>query len=72
MFGKQIIRSFFKWLVSPPEKPESWLHTIGWWEIRRIPYNLIVGLLGVVSLTLFFLCIHLAHELEPASTAIYG
>jgi hypothetical protein len=64
------MRPFFKWLVAPNEKPESLLHIIGWWELRRIPYNLIVGLLGIVSLAMFFLFIHLAHELKPGEDAV--
>ncbi|MHC4618424.1 MAG: hypothetical protein ACYTEQ_11810 [Planctomycetota bacterium] len=68
--GQRTVRPFFKWLVGPPEKPESRLHVIGWWEVRRIPYNLIVGLPGIASLAMFFLFIHLAHELEPGEDAV--
>jgi hypothetical protein len=64
------MKSFFKWLVAPRENRESWLHVIGWWELRRIPYNLIVGVLGIVSLALFFLFIHLADELQPGEDAV--
>lgn len=63
------MKSFFKWLVRPPEK-QSWLYIIKWWELRRIPYNLIVGLMGIVSLGLFFLFINLAHELKPGEDAV--
>ncbi len=70
MLGQRTMRAFFKWLMTPPEKPESWFHTIGWWELRRIPYNLIVGLLGIASLAMFFLFIHLAHELKPGEDAV--
>jgi hypothetical protein len=64
------MRPFFKWLVTPPKNPESWFHVIGWWELRRIPYNLIVGLLGIANLFMFFLFIHLAHGLEPGEDAV--
>jgi hypothetical protein len=40
---------------------DTW-HTIAWWEARRIPYNLIVGMTGVLSGALCFvtgmLCEH--------------
>jgi hypothetical protein len=29
--------------------PNSAWHVIGWWESRRIPYNLVVGLAGIFS-----------------------
>ena len=32
----------------PAPMPNVW-QTIGWWEARRIPFNLIVGSVGVVS-----------------------
>ena len=70
MSGRQTIKLCFKWLVEPPKKPESWLHIIGWWELRRIPYNLIVGILGIASLAMFFLFIHLANELELGEDAV--
>lgn len=33
----------------------SALQRIGWWEIRRIPYNLIVGLTGIFAVVLIFI-----------------
>lgn len=40
---------------------DTW-HTIAWWEVRRIPYNFIVGMTGVLSGALCFvtgiLCEH--------------
>lgn len=44
---------------------DAW-HTISWWEARRIPYNLIVGITGVFSGALCFvtgmLCDHFLGE----------
>lgn len=39
-------------------------------EARRIPYNVIVGLVGLIGLLLFFLFITLAHEIKPGEDAI--
>lgn len=70
ILGREGGRQYVKWLVAPPEKPPSWLQVIGWWEVRRIPYNLIIGAVGITSLLLFFLFIHLAQELEPGEDAV--
>ncbi|HWG40561.1 MAG TPA: hypothetical protein VN658_08425 [Candidatus Acidoferrales bacterium] len=34
--------------------PGVW-RTIGWWEVRRVPYNLLVGLAGVVTCVVCFI-----------------
>ena len=30
-------------------EPRSTWQVIGWWELRRIPFNLIVGLIGITT-----------------------
>ena len=65
-----IVKRFFLWFFARPSEPPSWLEIIAWWEIRRIPYNLIIGSVGMVSLLLFFVFIHLANELKPGEDAI--
>lgn len=65
-----IAKRFFTWFFSRPQEPDSWLGIISWWELRRVPYNLMVGLVGIISLLLFFLFIDLAHELKPGEDAI--
>jgi len=65
-----MIRKFFKWLVEPPKKTESSFDIIRWWEIRRIPYNLIVGPLGIISLIMFFVFVELSRKLEPGEDAV--
>lgn len=52
------------------QEGRGWLEIVGWWELRRIPYNVIVGGVGVVSLLLFYLFLNLAHELEPGEDAV--
>jgi len=63
-------RRFFNWYFATPEEPRPWFKVIWWWEVRRIPYNLVVGLVGFISLLLFFLFITLAHELKPGEDAV--
>jgi hypothetical protein len=51
---------FIKWFFSVPDGDRSTWDIIFWWEARRIPYNVIVGTVGVLSLLLFYL--FSAHE----------
>jgi len=57
-------------MFSVPDEPRSVLGVIGWWELRRIPYNIIVGSVGVCSLLLFFLFISQSNVLEPGEDAV--
>ncbi len=41
-----------------------------WWEKRRIIYNVTVGLVGFISLLLFFFFINKSGELKPGEDAI--
>lgn len=45
-------------------EPRDWGQIIAWWELRRIPFNLIVGLVGLSSLAVTLSFADLAHELE--------
>ena len=36
-------------LLGIKKEDRSWIDIIGWWEIRRIPFNLIVLFLGLLS-----------------------
>jgi hypothetical protein len=37
------------WLFRRPDRFGSARDTILWWEIRRIPYNIIVGIVGMIT-----------------------
>lgn len=41
-----------------------------WWELRRIPYNLIIGSFGVLCLLIFYWAISAAGHLGPGEDAI--
>lgn len=49
MFNKESFRATH-WLFRDNQHSDSIGKIIAWWEIRRIPYNILVGLVGVVSL----------------------
>ncbi|MBI3028029.1 MAG: hypothetical protein HYY64_00745 [Candidatus Rokubacteria bacterium] len=43
---------------------------MAWWEVRRIPFNLIVGVYGVVCLVAFFWAITTSGHLQPGEDAV--
>lgn len=40
----------YRLLVERPEELQTVSQVIGWWEIRRAPYNLLVGLAGLINI----------------------
>lgn len=59
-----------RWLFGRPEEPRNPFQVILWWELRRIPYNLIVGGAGTISLLLFYFFIVHSHVLRPGEDAV--
>jgi hypothetical protein len=43
---------------------------IGWWELRRIPYNIIIGIFGCLALLIFFLSLCGSGHLEEGEDAV--
>jgi hypothetical protein len=46
----EIVQQALSWLFARPELPRKWWQVIVWWELRRIPYNVIVGGAGCLTL----------------------
>ncbi len=45
-----IIDKFLSWrLVHRPDGLDSFVDMLKWWELRRVPYNVIVGAAGLVT-----------------------
>src|SRR5207247_8474061 len=42
------------WLFAHRLEKSHPAHVVAWWELRRLPYNMIVGATGVLSLGVFF------------------
>ena|SRR5215216_2607363 len=59
-----------EWMFSAPEGSRSATDIILWWELRRIPYNFIVGVSGLVSLLLFYFFISRTNALKPGEDAV--
>jgi hypothetical protein len=63
--AKGAAQRFASWLFSNPENPDSPQQVIAWWELRRLPFNLIIGSYGVLCLVVFFTAITTSGHLEP-------
>ncbi len=64
------MRNFGRWeqLISIPDRERRWWQVMAWWEWRRLPYNLIVGLGGTLGLLLFVWFNRLPPKLVPEPT----
>jgi hypothetical protein len=58
------------WLFAPPREPVTALRLIGWWELRRIPFNIIIGVFGIICLAIFFVSIDTSGTLQPGEDAV--
>ena len=59
-----------RWLFSVDYEEKSISQIIAWWEIRRIPYNAIIGISGIFSLTLYFIFLELSGHLKTGEDTI--
>lgn len=51
MFFKKI----YNWFFDAPIEERSTLQIILWWELRRIPFNILIGIIGFISLILLYI-----------------
>jgi hypothetical protein len=61
---------FAAWLFSNPKAPIFPGAVFTWWEIRRLPFNFIVGVYGILCLTVFFAAITTSGHLQPGEDAV--
>ena len=59
-----------RWLFATPAEPVTALRVVGWWELRRIPFNLVIGVFGLVAFAVFATSIYSAGVLQPGEDAI--
>ena len=57
-------------MVTRPTPADSLWSIIGWWERRRIPYNLFLAAVGIPSLILFSLTMGASHSVQPGEDAV--
>lgn len=54
-------------LFAIPDEPRRWRSIIAWWEFRRIAYNAIMLVVGVISLFIFGLLDYLYSRAHPGA-----
>ena len=59
-----------KWFFQTPATKLSPLGIIMWWEVRRIPYNILIGVYSFISLLLFYFFILSSGYLQPGEDAV--
>ena len=64
------MRRFANWLFANPQGPRSLWGVVVWWEVRRIPFNLIIGAYGFLCLVTFFWAIATSGHLKPGEDAV--
>jgi hypothetical protein len=62
----------WRWFFLRPAPIDSTEHIILWWELRRIPYNALIGFTGITSILLYLAFIISSGTLEPGDDAING
>lgn len=59
-----------RWLFAAPLEPVTALRVVGWWELRRIPFNLVIGVFGIFAFAVFATSIYSAGVLQPGEDAV--
>jgi hypothetical protein len=52
-----------------PGRPSPW-EIIQWWEARRIPFNVLIGVYGICSLGIFVWALDSSGHLQPGEDAV--
>ena len=64
------MRRFAAWLFANPDGARSPWRVVAWWELRRIPFNMIIGAYGALCLAIFFWAITTSGHLQPGEDAV--
>jgi hypothetical protein len=64
------VKRFMSWLFTSPSSTSSAWRVIAWWEARRIPFNIVIGLYGLVCLLVFFWSIETSGHLPAGEDAV--
>lgn len=64
------IRRARNWLFAPQQTPVSWWRVILWWELRRVPFNLLIGAYSAPCLILFCWAVTTSGQLRPGEDAV--
>ncbi len=61
---------FADWLFANPEGPRSPGRVVAWWEARRVAFNVVIGVYGLICLGIFFWAIVTSGQLQPGDDAV--
>lgn len=64
------MKRFTDWLFANPQGPGSSWKVVAWWELRRIPFNIIVGVYGTLCFVIFLWAITTSGHLQPGEDAV--
>lgn len=64
------MKRFTEWLFTNPQEPGSLWRVIAWWELRRLPFNIIVGAYGALGFVIFLWAITTSGHLQPGEDAV--
>jgi hypothetical protein len=64
------MKRFTDWLFAEPAMPNSSWRVVAWWELRRIPFNIIVAVYGAVCFVVFLWAITTSGYLQPGEDAV--
>ena len=59
-----------RWLFTAPREPVTPFGTIAWWELRRVPFNIVIAAIGVVAFAIFATSIYSTGMLADGEDAV--
>jgi hypothetical protein len=65
-----MVTRFTTWLFTNPQEPRSLWSIIAWWELRRVPFNIIVIAYGALGFVIFLWAITTSGHLQPGEDAV--
>jgi hypothetical protein len=63
------VGAFCRWLFAAQRRPGA-LRSIVWWELRRVPVNLVIGIYGIFCMMVLFWAIESSVVQQPGEDAV--
>ena len=64
------MNKLWRWIFKEPTAPKKILQVILWWELRRIPYNILIGIAGTIGLALFYYFANATGAIKPGEDLV--
>ncbi|TKB60537.1 MAG: hypothetical protein E8D49_05410 [Nitrospira sp.] len=65
-----MVKRFTAWVFTNSQKLHSLWRVIAWWELRRIPFNVIVLAYGAIGFVIFLWAITTSGHLQPGEDVV--